>query len=221
MPDVTPTSTDQGFLQDINCLECGYNLRGLLGDPVRCPECFHEYPLTELHARLRDLDLRKVDPLEQARRSIETRAMLFGVGVVPGLVTGVMYLGGDSITAGIVRLAMLVSALICILGLVLLVSRCWRVPGWFTLLLAYLPWACLASTGNMLVAVGGTLAFMTSCIALADGGGILISLMSPFFLIPLAVRLDPLRICRRPGRRALDQLAQGVAQAQLRRQSGM
>jgi hypothetical protein len=25
--------------EDIYCLTCGYNLRGLYGDPVRCPEC--------------------------------------------------------------------------------------------------------------------------------------------------------------------------------------
>lgn len=25
--------------EDISCLTCGYNLRGLSGDPVRCPEC--------------------------------------------------------------------------------------------------------------------------------------------------------------------------------------
>jgi hypothetical protein len=27
---------------DLFCLNCGYNLRGLSGDPIRCPECFHE-----------------------------------------------------------------------------------------------------------------------------------------------------------------------------------
>ena len=28
-----------GIQQDVYCLTCGYNLRGLSGDPVRCPEC--------------------------------------------------------------------------------------------------------------------------------------------------------------------------------------
>lgn len=28
-----------GLDRDLFCLQCGYNLRGLAGDPVRCPEC--------------------------------------------------------------------------------------------------------------------------------------------------------------------------------------
>ncbi len=38
----TPTDADaaQGPVDfDIYCLRCGYNLRGLSGDPIRCPEC--------------------------------------------------------------------------------------------------------------------------------------------------------------------------------------
>ena len=31
--------------EDLYCLECGYNLRGLSGDPVRCPECGNLNPL--------------------------------------------------------------------------------------------------------------------------------------------------------------------------------
>ncbi|MBL8878821.1 MAG: hypothetical protein JNG88_06835 [Phycisphaerales bacterium] len=31
--------------QEFYCLECGYNLRGLTGDPIRCPECGRENPL--------------------------------------------------------------------------------------------------------------------------------------------------------------------------------
>src|SRR5436190_17701296 len=31
-----------------HCLHCGYNLRGLAGDPVRCPECFHNNPRNQI-----------------------------------------------------------------------------------------------------------------------------------------------------------------------------
>lgn len=36
---VTPRDPDAALDEDLYCLTCGYNLRGLYGDPVRCPEC--------------------------------------------------------------------------------------------------------------------------------------------------------------------------------------
>ncbi len=36
---------DGSIAGNLYCLECGYNLRGLYGDPVRCPECGHENDL--------------------------------------------------------------------------------------------------------------------------------------------------------------------------------
>ena len=49
--------------EDLYCLECAYNLRGLIGDPVRCPECGHvngvselQIPAVSINARLRKLE---------------------------------------------------------------------------------------------------------------------------------------------------------------------
>lgn len=36
---VVATAPDGAIIENIYCLQCGYNLRGLSGDPVRCPEC--------------------------------------------------------------------------------------------------------------------------------------------------------------------------------------
>lgn len=36
---VAPPLAIPVIVEDLYCLECGYNLRGLSGDPVRCPEC--------------------------------------------------------------------------------------------------------------------------------------------------------------------------------------
>lgn len=41
-----PNSGPRDF--DVYCLECGYNLRGLSGDPVRCPECGYDNPMGDL-----------------------------------------------------------------------------------------------------------------------------------------------------------------------------
>lgn len=34
--------------RDLYCLRCGYNLRGLAGDPLRCPECAFENPVGDV-----------------------------------------------------------------------------------------------------------------------------------------------------------------------------
>jgi hypothetical protein len=38
-PGLVRTDAAGAIDQDLYCLTCGYNLRGLSGDPVRCPEC--------------------------------------------------------------------------------------------------------------------------------------------------------------------------------------
>jgi hypothetical protein len=51
MPDELPINThSRPTPEDINlyCLECGYNLRGLSGDPRRCPECGYKNPVGDL-----------------------------------------------------------------------------------------------------------------------------------------------------------------------------
>ena len=56
--------------QDLYCLSCGYNVRGLDGDPVRCPECGH-------HNRLRDL-LVPAEEIKRSLRRLETGAAMCG-----------------------------------------------------------------------------------------------------------------------------------------------
>ncbi len=44
-PDNEPAPPDDLTDVDLYCLHCGYNLRGLSGDPRRCPECGNMIPL--------------------------------------------------------------------------------------------------------------------------------------------------------------------------------
>jgi hypothetical protein len=43
-PETSPYASNV----DLYCLKCGYNLRGLSGDPRRCPECGHLNPMSDL-----------------------------------------------------------------------------------------------------------------------------------------------------------------------------
>jgi len=46
MVDIALAEQDEASADtDLYCLECGYNLRGLTGDPRRCPECFYMNPV--------------------------------------------------------------------------------------------------------------------------------------------------------------------------------
>ena len=49
MSEPTEPQTDAAAIDtDLYCVECGYNLRGLSGDPVRCPECGYHNPLGDV-----------------------------------------------------------------------------------------------------------------------------------------------------------------------------
>jgi hypothetical protein len=50
VPDDPSAGSPKGDLTNIDlyCLHCGYNLRGLSGDPRRCPECGKLSPISEM-----------------------------------------------------------------------------------------------------------------------------------------------------------------------------
>ncbi len=58
--------------EDVFCLTCGYNLRGLSGDPVRCPECgeLNDFGTLRIPAPL----------IRQALRNLETAPTMSVVG---------------------------------------------------------------------------------------------------------------------------------------------
>jgi DNA-directed RNA polymerase subunit RPC12/RpoP len=62
------------------CVKCGYNLRGLRGDPVRCPECGFLNPRTR-QRRIKSRTNKKVCQLKPRIRDVLIPAVGVGVGV--------------------------------------------------------------------------------------------------------------------------------------------
>jgi uncharacterized membrane protein len=63
--------------RDLYCLTCGYNLRGLTGDPIRCPECGHFNPVGDAEIPA-EIISRKLREMENAP-AMCLGAILFGV----------------------------------------------------------------------------------------------------------------------------------------------
>ncbi len=66
---------------DFYCLECGYNLRGLAGDPKRCPECFHLNPINELSVTAKEIN-RQLGRLETGPTCCVAAFVAIALGVL-------------------------------------------------------------------------------------------------------------------------------------------
>ncbi len=124
---------------DLFCLKCAYNLRGLSGDPVRCPECGNLNPLgeAEIPAAMIATRLRQ---METAPCTC-VGAVLFGTPVV--FFAGYIIFEAARSTGAIdgcfmipVLLA-LVAPVIWAVGASSFRTSCAAKPGWFGLLMLY------------------------------------------------------------------------------------
>ncbi|MGH8629186.1 MAG: hypothetical protein ACREU7_00270 [Burkholderiales bacterium] len=92
---------------DLFCLRCGYNLRGLAGDPVRCPECSYANRRSDL--------AEEGTPLRKRLRKIETWILY---GIVAFFVVGFLFLVAAVLAGGRIDIATAISLLLCVfLGL--------------------------------------------------------------------------------------------------------
>ena len=118
--------------RDLYCLGCGYNLRGLSGDPLRCPEC-------GMFNALADLEV----PAAMIRRAVRrletgpafcTGAVVMWLCLVPVLLAGLAgFRGTAPPPKEILIFLMIVIAFAAagwIVGVIMFRSSCGEKPGW-------------------------------------------------------------------------------------------
>ena len=137
LPDIekprAPHAGARAIEIDLYCLECGYNLRGLSGDPVRCPECGYRNPIGDV-----------LIPADQIRKQLKKMenapaysllALLF---MLPAfLATGGLLLSGHVRDAHYPALAATVATMVWVGAMSRFRSSCEQRPGWLAALLRY------------------------------------------------------------------------------------
>ncbi|TWT42189.1 hypothetical protein RAS1_33190 [Phycisphaerae bacterium RAS1] len=145
---------------DLYCLSCGYNLRGLSGDPVRCPECGFRNPIGEMEPAAEAISLHL--------RDAEAALVLVATGVLialPGvLLAGVML--SSRVTGTFVAATaagFLVSALTCLAsGVARFRSLVNHRPGWGAAVLLHTAYVVVLVLIVVLPFVGVTSYFVSS-----------------------------------------------------------
>jgi len=118
----TTQHTDDDIDRDLYCLHCGYNLRGLSGDPRRCPECGYGNALSELTL--------PADVIQEQLRKMES-APTTCVAVV--LVAGLLYAAfvlavAGNLEAGDAYAPVVLGGLCVLAGVVGVGGLFWSVP---------------------------------------------------------------------------------------------
>jgi hypothetical protein len=133
-PSAQPGSPSPPQDLDLYCLECGYNLRGLSGDPRRCPECFHLNPVgdAELSAEVISRQLRR---METAPALCVGSFVVGAAMAVPTIAT--ILEARNANTSFCCGGTLLVPAIVWLGGISEFATSCMGKPGWFRVLMRY------------------------------------------------------------------------------------
>ena len=201
MTDTPPDPGVDTLDENLYCVECGYNLRGLFGDPIRGPECFHECSRTELRAQTQ---ARTITRLERKRRELETGGNLCALAVVPGVLAMIGWAYGDYWSRAVLKPICITCGVIWLAGFLLFLVMSRGRPGWLIALAKYHCSAVPAMAINLVSCVVG-LALIT---AVVGHTGIGLLAWPVFLAVPVViVYANPMRRLSRLGAGDLERLA--------------
>ena len=166
----SPVSTPARDDRDLYCLDCGYNLRGLSGDPRRCPECGHMNPIgdMELPAELITRQLRR---METAPAVCVGMVLLFLF--MMGMIGSILYISDGKIASrDEINLLIcwcvfsMIGAVVWIVNVRIFRRSCLKKPGWTYILWRY----HLYGAGAALLVLAGFIVWVLFCMSdLGDG----------------------------------------------------
>lgn len=137
--------SDAALDRDLYCLQCGYNLRGLSGDPVRCPECAYMNPIGDVE--IPAPEIRKQIRKMETSPALCVAAVLLGVPLNAGfalLLLDAVRTGSGNWPAYVwVGCAAEMAPLVWIFSAWRFRASCLRRPGWGAALIAYHWWGLL------------------------------------------------------------------------------
>jgi len=216
---------------DAYCPNCKYNLRGLSGDPMRCPECGGRYMRAELRWPKKP---RVMTRQERARRYLERSADLCAMATIPGLVGAAVLLVAEYYTRQVFWPMMIASVVIWLIGFALFAGRCRGLPQWGRALAVYhlaavpamvvdlvlvaVTWGvagglCAAVMGppteRLFSALGRSSSTAIACAVTLGVGVVLLPGLAAGWLV---VRFDPMGGLKRLGADRLNALADRLAE---------
>jgi hypothetical protein len=184
MPQMDSSATTVAHDRDLYCLSCGYNLRGLAGDPLRCPECGGSNPVGLIQV-----------PAELITEHIKRMENSLALSALGGLLTlpialffGARVLRGDSLSPSCVFVPLFFGVVSLVSGLISFRILAGARPGW---LIGAFRYYALAVLTNVLVlgALGGAAylaATVTQLRPERDGPAIgYVLLMITFFVLAI------------------------------------
>jgi len=197
IPDPTDPRLIAGEV-DFYCAACGYNLRGLAGDPKRCPECGHLNPI--------ELLIIPAEAIQLAMRRLETAPTMAFAGLL--MLAGAALL---LLVSGIASSALGVFGALCMFaGTSAFGHECqWR-AGWFSALVRYSGYATLI----FMVGFGLPISVLWSghlMLNLSGWGDLACAVWLALLLLGVSLSVLPIRVLYRAAQGTIRELQRETA----------
>ncbi|MBN1514626.1 MAG: hypothetical protein JXB13_21600 [Phycisphaerae bacterium] len=196
-----PDPTDPRLIAgeaDFYCAACGYNLRGLAGDPKRCPECGHLNPI--------ELLIIPAEAIQRAMRRLETAPTMAFVGLL--MLAGATLL---LLVSGAASSALGAFGALCLFaGASAFGHECQYRPGWFRALLRYFGYAALILTIGFGFPIS-VLWLAHSTLKLSGQGDLACVMWLALLLLGVSLSVLPIRVLYRAAQRTIRELQRETA----------